>query len=150
MVVLKQRGIGLLELMLALSIIALLITAATRYYSAAARSSQASVAAEQVLIITKGIEDWYVTRGDLLGLDSISRLTQRGMVPRDFIGKNTNPWQGAIQVSRKGSNTAMIEVEDVPRKACQLLKGLLTEKLDGQCMPMNNKRSVYRGTYQVT
>ena len=49
----RQQGIGLLELMLALAIIASIIVAATRYFGTASRAAKVTVALEQLRTVNK-------------------------------------------------------------------------------------------------
>lgn len=73
----KQFGIGLLELMLSLSIIAVLLVMATRYYMSAATNSRVNQTADAVMGLAAAAECWAssaqntapATQGNYGGID---------------------------------------------------------------------------------
>lgn len=129
-----QRGVSLIELMLALAIIAIILVIATRYFARANLSQQVSNATDQVMGVRAATNSYL---GDKAGSGatitlSIGNLVTTGYLPESYkgtsgtAGNGVNPWNGNISVST-ASGKYTITTTDVPAAACDLLK----EKLAG-------------------
>lgn len=96
------KGIGLLELMLALAIISILIIMATRYYQTASRSQKVAEAVTQVNAIIAAVGKWKIGKieSDYVGGLSIQQLVDQGLLPNEFKdGAHVNPWGGHIIIT---------------------------------------------------
>lgn len=136
MLILKRiRGIGLLELMLSLAIIAILLIMATRYYQSASASQKLSQAVDMYAAI-KGAANNYYNSQSQSGqyADTIAELVMAGYLPPSYLdndvassgGKSTisSPWNSAISVGGSGGQiTVGMVVPDQP--TCQQLVGRL-------------------------
>ena len=99
----KHGGIGLLELMLSLAIIAILLIMATRYYGAASRSEKvnAGVALVQSIAAAAASYKQNTNYEDI----SVAEIAQSGLIPKAYVntakdGINT-PWPQVIVKSIK-------------------------------------------------
>ena len=123
----KQRGIGLLELMLSLAIIAVLLVMATRYYKTAHTGQQVNDAVGMIEAIRGASAQWEAGRPTYTGID-MAKLDQYGLIPKDVAGNSspagsgTNPWGGDVSV-RAASGGAQIDISltNVPKDACHNL-----------------------------
>lgn len=121
-----QRGIGLLELMLALAIIAVLLIMATRYYQSTSQSQKVNQAASDVQAIIAGFANFRA--GDPTGTFTIDDLS--GFLPASWTTSpatiaTANPW-GKAYTAAPGANSTTVEisVDGMPTTACDALKAL--------------------------
>ena len=77
----KQNGIGLLELMLALGVIALLLVMATRYYNQTRRAEMINDASRVAAFTLAGAKNWKGGRTSYEELTSFAVLEQSGLAP---------------------------------------------------------------------
>ena len=94
----RQRGISLLEVLLSLSVIAIILVMATRYYRSANQSQQASNA----LSIISGVvtaETAYSAANSAYVFD-IGTLNTDGYLPKSAM---TDPWGGQVTVTKPTS-----------------------------------------------
>ena len=98
----KLKGIGLLELMLSLAIIAILLVMATRYFGIATKSQRIDDSIQLVSEIESGINSYITSTGVLRSNASIYDLIQSG----DFA-------EGRIQ----GGKAACTSASDCPLKS---------------------------------
>ncbi len=131
----KQRGIGLLELMLSLAIIALLLVMATRYYSAAHGSEQLNAAVEALHAIYAAAET-YEANNPGGGLSSLQTLVDDNLLPQVFgnSGQLANPWGGTITLAITAATGGQpqeinIIMRDVPNTQCPALIASLAQTL---------------------
>lgn len=128
----KQGGIGLLELMLSLAIIAVLLVMATRYYE----SAQTGERVNDVVSIFQAMRASaanYSAGSPNYNDVTFQALIDSGLVPKSLQGTNgdgaaVGPWGGKLNVV--GSNntlTVSLTGGSVPAKVCQ---GILTKRLD--------------------
>ena len=98
----SSRGIGLLELMLSLAVIAVLLVMATRFFGVTHRAEELNHAAKDVAFMLASLHQWQGGRADFQGV-RFSALADQGMVSDD-IGADglLPPWGGcqAGHVSR--------------------------------------------------
>ena len=108
----RQSGIGLLELMLSLAIIAILLIMATRYYQSASESNKINQAVDMFSAINGAVQN-YKLDSDPLGVN-VAALTDGGYLPPNYgSGTVNNPWGGSVQVAVSGT-TVTITMEGVP------------------------------------
>ncbi len=86
--VIKQMGIGLLELMLSLAIIAVLLVMATKYYQQARMNQQINEAISLSQAIVAASANWVIGRDGYSGL-SMDELINNAYLPA---GSKRNPW----------------------------------------------------------
>lgn len=124
----KQRGIGLLELMLSLSIIAILLVMATRYYDNASYSNKINNGISQVNAIAAAMYNYKNVHGNYTA--TIQDLINDGWLPTTFSAANANPWGGSLAVSSPG-NGFTVQVNAIPNQssggtgACSAMKALI-------------------------
>lgn len=122
-----QKGIGLLELMLSLAIIAILIVMVTRYYTTTRASEQVNEAAQEIIALYAAGQSWLQSQPAFAG-DMLTKFVLDGSVPKDFA--DGNPWGGTIKATVGSTPTSLnMELSEVPQAACQNLKARVTEKI---------------------
>lgn len=97
----KQFGIGLLELMLSLSIIAILLVMATRYYLVTSYSRKLNQVTSEMAQIQGAAYSWKGTKADYTGISG-PNLVDAGLIASGDIGKDkeniVTPWEVIIHV----------------------------------------------------
>ena len=113
----RQRGISLLEVMLSVSIIAIILIMATRYYFVASDHEKVNTARQQIGVLIAGLESWEHNPSEDadIGSLSISTFYKMGWIPAssDLINKSgnyqlLNPWHnigGMYNLNGDGSTT---------------------------------------------
>lgn len=115
------KGIGLLELMLVLAIIAIMTVSAVRYFSIANKASKLGQAMEMVSAVRTAGERWKATQENysLLSTDwqGFKSLIERGFLP-DIYQSQKNPWGGMLSAAPNTDPTKLdIIFVGVPTKA---------------------------------
>jgi hypothetical protein len=120
----RNRGIGLLELMLSIMVITALLLASTRYYITARDNMRMTQAVEIINNVAAGGFKWLEGRPDLSGI-SITTLANYNLVPKSYTLDTANPWKGQIYVYRDVVSTLgeclVINLYNFPRKLCTSL-----------------------------
>jgi len=122
----KQNGIGLLELMLALAIIAMMMVAASKYYKSTQLANRVQSAVESMQILYAASERYvldggiYSSAGDLVA----DPLKSRGYLPQDFVG----PWGSSIEAYKIDDTHLQARILYVPYEGYMNMK----DKLLGQ------------------
>lgn len=124
-----RKGIGLLELMLALAIISTLIIMATRYYQSVARSQKIAAAVIQVNSMVAAVNRW--RQGQNLAtatFPSITTLVSLGLLPKEWgDGSGINPWGGGILLYPYPAETWMY-FTGVDDKDCNAFAAILGQE----------------------
>lgn len=133
-----NKAIGLLELMLALSVIALIVIMSTRYYTSAQTAQKIQAATDQVNAVRGAMQNAVVGINTNLGyVPSIGKLVTLGFLPPSIIGMSSmsaaaakdsgiNPWGGSIYVRHSSGLLFKVVVESIPSlQACRALKAKL-------------------------
>lgn len=99
----KARGIGLLELMLSLAIIAILLVMAVRYFVATNESQKINNAISMIHGLAGGAANYAIAHPAYSGI-GIDTLLAGNYVPKAFGGSDgkgagANPWNGNIAVA---------------------------------------------------
>lgn len=123
------RGIGLLELMLSLSIIAILLLLATRYYLTASYSQRLNQLSQQIAATQGAIYTWKGGRNNYTGLtDQV--LVEQGLIAKadqNASGKIITPWSSPITVTTDSNDTkakiTFTAVSTDEKNACKNLEG---------------------------
>lgn len=115
----NRRGIGLLELMLSLAIIAILLVMATRYFTQARRGQQIAAAIQQIQGISAAYHSYYLASSGKPASD-INFLITNGYLPT---GEDTNPWGGPNTVSASSvqPSYANVSLSGLPNTECNML-----------------------------
>ncbi|MFN7097283.1 MAG: type II secretion system protein [Gammaproteobacteria bacterium] len=131
----RSFGIGLLELMLALSVIAIMLVVSVRYYSSANMQQEATSLVNGFSTIHSAVEN-YMADNPTAGVPTMPLLIQDGYLPNTFgtvTGNkaivNNNPWGGTITVN--GSNNMFTVVQTgIPGEVCNAAYGQLQSTLN--------------------
>lgn len=123
----SQRGIGLLELMLSLAIIAILLVMATRYFASARQGQEVASAISLIQAVSAASQSFFVANGN-----AFTGLSASALKTQNYLPANTNlinPWGGTVTVTG-GSDTSNptavnITLTNVPGAACTQLAGAL-------------------------
>ncbi|QLH41638.1 MAG: prepilin-type N-terminal cleavage/methylation domain-containing protein [Coxiellaceae bacterium] len=119
----SQQGIGLLELMLSLAIIAILLIMATRYYNVAYQSEKVNEGAAQINNLVGALANWKADQPNYSNLvsstssDAITTLSDRGLVTSQTASK-TNPWGTSISLTVDTSGNFVTFEQTIPKTAC--------------------------------
>lgn len=150
----KQKGIGLLELMLSLAIIAVILVMATRYFQSTSQNQKVNQATSDVQAILAAFTNFRA--GNPSGECDIDDL--QGFLPRSWagetegggaatnVGAKANPWGSAYTASCDSGNPNNIEiaVENMAPGSCEALKALIAiNTTDGGTCDGDN----YSGTF---
>ena len=123
-----QSGIGLLEILLALAIIAILLTTATRYYQTARDTQRVNEALNIMQNLHHAGAQYYMDRGDM-SENLMSEFKDRGLVPKQFSAQTANPWGGEIKANGQ-KNTINFILTQVPKKSCENLRVKINQKME--------------------
>lgn len=126
------NGISLLELMLALAIIAVLLVMATRYFNLARNIQQTNEAENMLQTTMNAVDNWYWTfkkfRGTPNGDISIENLVAMNLLPKDFANTTANPWGGHLVINPQSNGQVSIEFDNISSKDCTTLQNNMTKK----------------------
>lgn len=101
-----QRGIGLLELMLSLAIIAILLIMATRYYQSASNNQNINQAVDMVNAVKSAVKNYMNSNLNSTAYPTVTQLEAAGYLPDNYASSATaNPWNGSICVSKADGPT---------------------------------------------
>ncbi len=120
----QQRGIGLLELMLSLAIIAILLVMATRYFLVASSNEKINSTISTIGGMQGAVTCWRNSRGTL-DQATMSNMDSIGCLPGQLWpaggGENVvNPW-GAPGTWAPAPSEVTLTLGNVPAKACKNL-----------------------------
>lgn len=124
--VLKRRlvlGIGLLELMLSLAIIAILLIMATRYYQSASENNKRNQAVDMFSAVNGAVQSWKLDQTAGIALTtapSIDTLVKSGYLPPSYgTGTGVAPWGGTIATGAISSGAYTITMDNIPGGSCE-------------------------------
>lgn len=143
------QAVGLLELMLALALIAIILIMTTRYYTAASGSQKVD-SATQMVISTRAAVDEYMAGNPNATVPSVTELVQAGLLPTTFLnGSNDNnhtvsPWataptsdQLSISAATGGFSVTMITPT---ASVCSALSNQLQSTIEGGASGASNSK----------
>lgn len=127
-------GIGLLELMLALVIIAVLLLMSVRYFE---QASEAKKVADSVKIIHTLIDasfKWVEGQNDFTGFGGVSDLVNAGILSSDWNTKR-DPWGGNISIieDNNDKNKISIILDGVPIESCRAIDDIMVKQNVSPC-----------------
>ncbi len=126
----KIKGIGLVELMLVLSIIAIILVLAARYYQTANLSRQVNEAYKHLEAIGSAAQSWWDDNNhDFTKLtNGLQDLIDQGYLTSDY---KQNIWGTGVTVTGKEASLMEITFSDIPTAGCN---SLLTKLgIDEEC-----------------
>jgi len=137
----KQRGIGLLELMLSLSIIAILLVMATRYFVIANENQKINNALSMVNGYAGGAAQYATVN------HSYSAMTTKALVDGNYLpnvfggsdgfGAGANPWGGDMTTKEVTNTSFKVLITGIPQLAdqtpntCTKLLGVINSSIKG-------------------
>jgi hypothetical protein len=128
---LRQCGIGLLELMLSLTVIALLLVMASQYYGTVRTNYRVHEGLGIIHAVYVASESW-LQNNPTIPASPLSGFTKNGSLPSDFDPTNPspllNPWGGDLKAAGK-DQTITITMSNVPTTDCNNLTAKLQQKL---------------------
>jgi prepilin-type N-terminal cleavage/methylation domain-containing protein len=141
----KNRGISLLEVLLSLSIIAIVLVTATRYFQLTSFSEKLNDSTSQIQAIRAASVRWLLSHDDFSQI-SIDNLINRGLVPKNF---NFNSWGGPVAVEPAPDNKIKISLYQIPVKACKNLASRFSQisTLLPDCTPTHTNLADYSGIF---
>lgn len=148
----KNKGIGLLELMLSLAIIAILLIMATRYYLVTSRSQKTDEGVALVNALIAGAEDYRGDRSTFEGLTGISILVNQGSIAKSYVSGSvvTTPWSApsTTDVAVAGDKTRVtISLKTIPATGCNALANKFSD-IGGTCSVSG--QATGSGTFTLT
>ena len=109
----SPRGIGLLELMLSLAVIAILLVMATRFFGVTTALQELNHAAKDVAFVMAGVHNWQA--GKAYSVVFLDELTAQGLLLDDISSDGVLPaWGGcenaAVTIEPGGMHAAHVEI----------------------------------------
>lgn len=136
----KQLGIGLLELMLSLAIIAILLVMAIRYYQSASNAQSINQAIDMVNAVKAGVKNYLTSNVGSTSIPKVSELAGKGYLPQTYQSPaNANPWGGMVgfgtgtdcnDLPTTMSPTFSICLAGIPSTICTQIKDRITSTLN--------------------
>ena len=151
----QNKGIGLLELMLSLAVIAILLIMATIYFKTTSQAKNVNSAIDMLQALQTSGQRWLLTN-PTYNEDVITDFVNRNYLPASF-ADNINPWGGELTVTGNnpsGSQTFLgpwlhVSMDNIPNEACNALKVQATPLTCDNtpnyinCSPTNNNNSTF-------
>ncbi len=127
----KQSGISLLEVMLSLSIIAIILVMATRYFFVASNNSNVNKLRGQIGTVVSALQEYRNQHPNYVALTGMDTLIAQGFIAQTAdvdVGAGTlsNPWTNPITLTPGGNpvGTNVMISTDLPTEAnCRALMG---------------------------
>jgi type II secretory pathway pseudopilin PulG len=145
----RSLGIGLLELMLSLAIIAAVLLLATRYYLQAREASNVTQATQIIGTLVNASFKWLEGNNDFSELKNINTLVDDHLLPESWRGKK-DPWGGTLNIASYGTDNQQLEISlgGPSESACESINDIMTR----QGMQLNNNCTGggYVGIYPET
>ncbi|MFN7097281.1 MAG: Tfp pilus assembly protein FimT/FimU [Gammaproteobacteria bacterium] len=151
-----QKGIGLLELMLSLAIIAILLIMATRYYQSASSGQKISEATDMYAAVKSAVNNYFNNTNNTFptGSNPIGPLVQNDYLPDSYLDGNktsstatsnyVNPWGGELTVGRIGTtNMFYVGMTNIPD---QLTCNQVVNRIATTLLPANGEGFVLSTT----
>lgn len=116
-----QRGVGLLELLLAIAIIAVIIVTANRYYQSTSTAQKTNKAVSMIGDIYGAAHD-YAKRFDY----DPSKLSVAELISANLLSKQfeNSPWGGSLTVGKSSKDAKYFDIrmDQIPGAACEEIK----------------------------
>ena len=117
----NHKGIGLLELVLAIIVIVSIILMSTRYYITVREKARVASAVSIINSVANASYQWVEKNdGNFGGITSMTVLTDDGFLPTGY-GTNDNPWGGSTSVDGTSGSSVVLTMTNIPDKSCTAL-----------------------------
>jgi len=142
----KISGMGLLELLLALTVIAILLVMATRYYKSAKESQRIGEAVSMMSTIFRGGADYSIAHNHTYTGISLKALADNGDIPGSFCGNRVtcpglNPWNSTITVGETNpAGGYIVKMFGVPEVTCDNAAAIINTSLSNA--PVGNSKAL--------
>ncbi len=120
----RQKGIGLLELMLSLAIIAILLIMATRYYQSASLNNKINACVDMFAGVQGAVQNYRVDNPGKIDENEVSvgALVQKGLLPPSYLkdreggaaDPGKNPFGGTITISNFSGGKYTVAMNQIP------------------------------------
>lgn len=142
------RGLGLLELLLSLSVVAVLVLTSVNYYQSVRTAHNVTLATNMYRDIVKATQRF-------ISHNEPKNVSMQKLISEDLLTKQyeTNPWAGktTVNTTQKGRLFVTIKMEGVPKSACLNLAGQLVMGLTSS-EAVNSKdcqKGIISATYEL-
>lgn len=143
-------GYSLIELMLALAIIAVMLVIATRYYSTTSSSQKVNAGVNMLQVVINASEDIKNTTNSYKSIGKIQDLIDQGLVPKNFSDTNINPWGGGINATSGTDTNFALTLTNVPLEDCLSLAEIMQQKGASFDKATSCKSNTYTANYPAT
>jgi len=147
------RGIGLLELMLSLAIIASVLLMATRYFIQASAANKVTETTQIIGTLVKASFQWLEAEPNFKNLD-LNKLVEAKLLPEDWQNKKDS-WGEAIKISPYGGShdfqTIEIVISGAPKTACENISDIMGKQGMGTeqvCTDSSGYVGIYPAPYK--
>lgn len=149
----NQRAVGLVEILLVLSVVAVITLVSVRYFVVAKRAAKVSTTVSMVGDVVEASYTWVRGQPNFATI-SMTALTSNGYLPAKWSdGTKINPWGGNITVVGTNNNTQIrvtvtgIQVSDASGTCTNLLAKLnQRSSVAGSCTTAGSV-ATYQGTF---
>jgi competence protein ComGC len=136
----KSQGIGLVELMLSIAVIAILLMMAMRYYMSTRQAEQKAVAVSMIKDIISAAAEYSIANQHTYNNLSLNALVSGSYLPASFCGSGSgaacgqraNPWKGGIallQANPPVRDKFVIAFDALPAGICDAMAGIVNTSL---------------------
>lgn len=140
-------GYSLIELMLALAIIAIMLVVATRYYSTTSSSQKVNAGVNMLQAVINAGEDIKNTTNSYKSIVGIQKLIDQGLVPKNFSDTNINPWGGSINATSGTDTNFVLTLTNIPLEDCLSLAEIMQQKGASFDKSSSCKSNTYTANY---
>lgn len=146
----KNRGIGLLELMLSLLIIAVIIFTATRYFEVTNENLRVAQAENMINNIVDASYKWVQGQPNFSGISMDVLIKQTQLLPSNYY---FTPWKNGIfsvVVSSQDPQKILIQAWNIPVRSCNNLAEKMKQyAADANCgaIDLNTGTTSFQGTF---
>ena len=142
----NTQGFGLLELLLSLTVVIALLITATRFYEVTVANRKINTAIDMVHSLYTASTTYFDQFGPATEITGMQVLTDKNLVPQDFLEANVNPWGGAISIVGTAANVATVTLTEVPSDSCNNIAAKMQASLgalvDPSCATDKNQLTV--------
>ncbi|KPJ67973.1 MAG: hypothetical protein AMJ43_00720 [Coxiella sp. DG_40] len=149
----KHSGIGLLELMLSLAIIASILLMATRYFIQANAANKVTETTQIIGTLVNASFKWLEAEPNFENLD-LDKLVDAKLLPEDWRNKK-DPWGQLIKISHyagsKDFQSIEVTIPGAPKTACENINDILSKQgmiAEQVCTDSSGYAGIYPAPHQ--